>query len=204
MDEVALIHEAQRGGLEAFNRLVLEYQARAFNVAYRIMGDPDAAADVVQDAFVSAFRNIRAYRGGSFRAWVSRIVVNGCYDEFRRRKRRPAVSLEELTAEVDGADSDGSALLTSHEEQPEAAIERAELAEAIQGCLHGLPIEFRTVLVLVDVMDYDYEEVAHVTGKPLGTVKSRLARGRARVRDCLKGHRELLATVIRLEDEPMR
>ncbi|MCH8339878.1 MAG: sigma-70 family RNA polymerase sigma factor, partial [Chloroflexi bacterium] len=97
MDELALIQGAKSGDLDAFNRLVLNYQGLAFNVALRIMGDEPSAADATQEAFISAYRGLRRYRGGSFRAWLLRIVTNACYDELRRLKRRPAASLDEMT-----------------------------------------------------------------------------------------------------------
>ena len=97
MDEPALIKEAQRGDLDSFNTLVLSYQDMLFNTALRIMGDEDAAADATQEAFLSAFRAIKSFRGGSFKAWLLRTVTNACYDELRRQKRRPTTPLEPET-----------------------------------------------------------------------------------------------------------
>src|SRR6185503_20528247 len=113
MDEPVLIREAQHGDLTAFNRLVLEYQSALYNVAYRIMGDVDSASDATQEAFISAYKNIRGYRGGSFKGWLMRIVTNACYDELRRRKRRPAASLEALPVAETGPDAEGEAQLVS-------------------------------------------------------------------------------------------
>jgi len=201
MDELALIREAQRGDLDAFNGLVLAYQSQVYNLAYRIMGETDAAADATQDAFVSAFRNLRGYRGGSFRGWLLRIVTNACYDELRRRKRRPEASLDAMTDADSGPEEEGAASLVSQHELPETAAERAELGRAIQDCLDRLPVEFRVVAVLADVQGYDYQEIAVAVGKPLGTVKSRLARARLRLRDCLERSRELSPSAFRLEGE---
>ncbi len=192
MDEAALIQAAQHGELEAFNQLVLSYQRLAFNVALRIMGEPDSASDATQEAFISAFKALNRYRGGSFRAWLMRIVTNACYDELRRRKRRPASSLEQM--EERGA----TAQLHSPAESPEQAAQRAELAEAIERCLDTLIPEFRTVAVLVDLQGFDYREAAQTIGKPLGTVKSRLARARAQLRECLRESGELLPASVRL------
>ena len=97
MDEPTLIQAAQRGDLNSFNSLVLTYQDILFNTALRIMGDEDSAADATQEAFLSAFRAIKSFRGGSFKAWLLRTVTNACYDELRRRKRRPTVPLEPET-----------------------------------------------------------------------------------------------------------
>lgn len=195
MDEPAIIRQAQSGDLEAFNQLVLAHQVLAFNVARRIMGDRDSAADATQEAFLSAYRAIRRYRGGSFRAWLMRIVTNACYDELRRRARRPASSLDQM--EEQGATS----RLHDPAESPERAAQRAELTRAIEDCLNELVPEFRAVAILVDVQGFDYQEAAAAIGKPLGTVKSRLARARAKLRDCLRGVRELSPGSVRLSNE---
>ena len=100
MDEPALIQSAQRGDVDAFNTLVLTYQDNLFNTALRILGDEELAADATQEAFLSAFRSITSFRGGSFKAWLLRTVTNACYDELRRRKRRPTTPLE--TESYDG------------------------------------------------------------------------------------------------------
>lgn len=199
MDEAYLIESAQRGELEAFNSLVLAYQDYVYNQAYRIMGDEAAAADAVQEAFVSAYHNIRSFRGGSFRAWLFRIVTNACYDELRQRKRKPTTSLEPL--DDSGEEIESPQWLADPSEGPEDTLERTQLANAIQHCLEGLPAEYRTVAVLVDVQGMDYDEAAQVIRKPLGTVKSRLARARLRLRECLQGFGELLPVIFRLEGE---
>ena len=201
MDETSLIDDAKRGDLDSFNRLVLAYQSLAYNVAYRIMGEGDSAADATQEAFISAFRHIKRFRGGSFRSWLLRIVTNACYDELRRRKRRPSTSLEAITEFSEGSGSDEPSTLGTHGKVPEAEAERSELNAAIQGCINGLSPEFKAVVVLVDVQGYDYQEVSDVIDRPLGTVKSRLARARAKLRECLQQFRELLPANYRLENE---
>jgi len=199
MDENALILDASRGDLEAFNRLVLAYQDILYNQAYRIMGDRDSAEDATQDAFISAFRHLSTYRGGSFKAWLLRITTNICYDELRRRKRRPTSPLEPLDDNEEEVES--PSWLSDPGERPEEATERHELSNAIQLCLGRLPIEFREVVILVDIQEMDYAEAASVIRTPVGTVKSRLARARIRMRDCLQKHRELLPASIRLMGE---
>src|SRR5262245_30534664 len=97
MEEITLIREAQQGSVESFNALVLYYQTSVYNVAYRLIGESDVAADATQEAFISAYNHLPQFRGGSFKSWLMRIVTNACYDEMRRRKRRPAVSLEDLS-----------------------------------------------------------------------------------------------------------
>jgi RNA polymerase sigma-70 factor (ECF subfamily) len=199
MDESALIHAAQHGDLDAFNTLVLAYQDILFNTALRILGDEEQAADAVQEAFLSAFRALNSYRGGSFRAWLLRTVTNACYDELRRKKRRPTTPLEPETA--DGEEVESPRWLTDPHASPEESLDQAELEHAIQHCLENLPTDFRAVVVLADIQGLDYAEVAAVVKKPLGTIKSRLARARLRLRECLQDFRELLPVAFRLDEE---
>lgn len=199
MDEVALIKDAQKGDLDAFNRLVLAHQDLIYNQAYRMMGESDSAEDASQEAFISAYKNLRSYRGGSFRAWLLRIVTNACYDELRRRKRRPTTPLEPV--DDAGEEIESPSWIADQSELPEDTMQRMELGDAIQNCLDELPEEFRAAVILVDVQGFDYAEAAQAIGKPLGTIKSRLARARMRMRDCLQGFWELLPSRFRLEDE---
>ena len=199
MDEVALIQSARGGDLDSFNGLILAYQDSVFNTALRILGDDQLAADASQEAFLSAFRSLHSFRGGSFRAWLLRTVTNACYDELRRRKRRPTVALEPETA--NGDEIDTPHWLADASMSPEQRAEAAELQQAIQRCLDGLPTKFRAVVVLADVQGLDYLEVAAAAGVPLGTVKSRLARGRLQLRECLRGFRELLPSAFRLQED---
>jgi RNA polymerase sigma factor (sigma-70 family) len=199
MDESALIRDAQGGDLEAFNRLVLSHQDMLFSTALRILGDDDLAADATQEAFLSAFRGLRSYRGGSFKAWLLRTVTNACYDELRRRKRRPTVPLEPESD--DGEAMETPRWLADQAMSPEQTVEAEELEHAIQHCLQALPAEFRAVVVLADIQGLDYREVAAAVRVPLGTIKSRLARARLRLRECLQDFRELLPSAFRLEDK---
>ena len=198
MDEQALIASASKGELRAFNQLVLLYQGMAYNVAYRILGDPDAAADATQDAFLSAFKAMPKFRGGSFKSWILRIVTNACYDQLRVKKRRPASSLDDLSIEADHTQ-----YLRDPAEQPDESVERRELNQMIQAAILTLPEEQRVVLVLSDVQGLSYQEIAQATGLSLGTVKSRLSRGRARLRNHLVQQGELLPPRYRLRGDEM-
>jgi RNA polymerase sigma-70 factor (ECF subfamily) len=199
MDEPALIQAAQHGDLDAFNRLVLAYQDLVYAQAYRLMGESEAAQDASQDAFISAYRNMGAYRGGSFRAWLLRIVTNACYDELRRRKRRPTTPLEPVDSEEEEIESPH--WIADPRESPEERTERIEMDRAIQNCLDDLSPDFRAVVVLVDVQGFDYFEAAEVVHTPVGTIKSRLSRARLRLRDCLQGWWELIPAQFRLVEE---
>ncbi len=194
-NEARLIASAQRGDLNAFNTLILEYQDRVYSLAYRIMSDAASAADATQEAFINAYRKLESYRGGSFRAWLLRIVTNTCYDELRRQKRRPVTAFDDLP----GAELDDGPPLPAEQDTPEEAAQQAELAQAIQDCIGSLQPDQRAVLVLSDVEGYNYQEIAEITGSNLGTVKSRLSRARAGVRNCLSAVKELLPAMFRLE-----
>jgi RNA polymerase sigma factor (sigma-70 family) len=185
MDEQALIATARAGNPEAFNALVRHYEDIAYNVAYRVLGHPDMAADATQDAFLAAYRALPGFRGGSFKAWLLRIVTNNCYDQLRYRKRRPQTSLEGMVE-----DCDYSAVLMDRTESPEEAILRRDLARGLQVGITKLPSDQRVTLVLSDIQGLSYDEIAEVTGVSLGTVKSRLSRARAKMRDYLTGSGE--------------
>jgi len=196
MDEQALIQAALQGDMDAFNRLVLALQDMVYNTAYRVMGEPDAAEDATQEAFISVYKKLHTYRGGSFKAWVLRIVTNACYDELRRRQRHPVTPLEpELD---DGELMESAKWMVDDAPSPEDMLVEVELDKAIQHCIDELEENFRVVLVLVDVAGGDYETASFAIQRPLGTVKSRLARARSRMRDCLQGFWELLPMSMRL------
>jgi RNA polymerase sigma-70 factor (ECF subfamily) len=200
MDELILIQSAKKGDLDAFNRLVLAYQDQAFNVALRILADEYLAEDATQDAFLSAYRNISGFRGGSFRAWILKILTNRCYDEFRRQKRQPSQSLEPVNN--DGEEElEDPIVLKDEQHLPESEAEKHELESAIQNCIEGLSCDFRTVVVLVDIQGLDYQEACQIIQKPLGTLKSRLARARNSLQKCLQDVWELLPTAYRLKDK---
>lgn len=195
-NEEAVIQQAQAGALQAFNRLVYHYQSLTYNVAYRILNDSDAAADATQDAFLSAYKALESFRGGSFKAWILRIVTNACYDELRRRKRQPTSSLEALL--VGGG---AHQVFVDRTENPESYALRQDLGRVIQAGLQTLPEDQRTTVVLADIQGLQYKEIAEITGVELGTVKSRLSRGRGRLRDFLRQQEELLPHRYRLRGD---
>lgn len=181
-DESQLISDSQGGDVRAFNVLVEHYQVRLYNLCYRMLGDPDAAADVTQDAFLSAYRNIRRYRGGSFAAWLMRIATNACYDQLRARQRRPTTSIDALLDDEDHAPRQ----FEDSGEAPDERSLRNELAGEIQRGLDALDADQRLAIVMSDIQGFSYDEISSVTGWPLGTVKSRLSRGRAQLRNVLR------------------
>ncbi|MEF3273186.1 MAG: sigma-70 family RNA polymerase sigma factor [Chloroflexus sp.] len=195
-EEQRLISAAQAGDLDAFNQIVRLYETRVYNLCYRMLGDAETAADTTQDVFIAAFRNLRSFRGGTFKAWLLRIATNACYDALRMRQRRPSVSLDRND---DDEDSGRSEVADPGESLDEFVL-RQELSTAIQRGLAALPEDQRIVIVLSDIQGLSYEEIAQITGVQLGTVKSRLSRARAKLRDILRAG-ELLPLRFRLNDE---
>ncbi len=191
-----MIQAARDGDLDSFNRLVLAYQDLVYNHAFRMVGEEESADDATQSTFISAYNHLGAFRGGSFKAWLLRIVTNACYDELRRRKRRPTVPLEPL--DDAGEEVESARWMVDPTDQPEQQVEQAELQRAIQHCLDNLSDDFRATVIMVDIQGLDYFEASQAIGKPIGTIKSRLARARLRLRDCLNGFAELLPAGFRL------
>lgn len=193
-DQLVLLSKDDK--LDAFNSLVERYQGAVYNLAYRLLGDPAAAEDATQEAFISAFRAIARFEGGNVRSWLLRIVANECKDELRRRQRRSVVSLDTVSEDrdtpMDIADPSPGA--------PEV-LEMHEFGARFQALLLQLPFDQRRAILLVDVYEYRYEEVADITGESLGTVKSRIHRGRERLRSLISAHPELSRASLRLEKE---
>lgn len=187
MDEVGLIADAQRGDVQAFNTLVLHYQDAVYGYALRMMGDPAAADDAAQKAFISAYKAIRRYRQGNFKGWLFRIVNNKCLDLIRKQKRHPEPSIDAITEEIESP-----AFLEDDSQTPEERIAESETMAAIQHCLNDLPEGQRSAVVLCDVEGYEYAEIAEILNVSLGTVKSRLNRARRKLQGCLLEFRELL------------
>jgi RNA polymerase sigma-70 factor, ECF subfamily len=193
MSDESLVAAARNGDLNAYNRLVLTYQDLAYNLAYRILSQAEPAQDATQEAFLRGYRALGQFRGGSFKTWLLRIVTNCCYDQLRVKQRRPTTPLDDLLE-----DEEHSKLVEDPAETPEAYVERQALDQIIQVGLEALPHEQRMVLVLSDIEGLSYEEVAATLDLALGTVKSRLSRARAKLREHLLEHRELLPAGMRL------
>jgi RNA polymerase sigma-70 factor (ECF subfamily) len=158
-----LVRRYLAGDAGAFSDLVRRHETRVYNVAYRMLGRPDDARDAAQETFLSCVRKLRGFQARSaFTTWLYRVTVNVCYDILRRRARDP-ISVEEVP-ERPGLGADPA----------EGAIARVD----VQRALVRVPEDFRTVLVLHDVHDLGYEQIAAIIGAPIGTVKSRLHRGR--------------------------
>ncbi len=181
--EARLISLAADGNLQAFNELVLMHQDLVYNLAHAILGDRDAAQDATQETFISAFVHIGGFRGGSFRGWLLRIARNTCYDVLRKRRRHPTMPL--FPEDQDGDATESAWWLADPRPAPDTELECGELARTLYSRLDELPGPYRSAITLVDLHGLGYTEAARALGVPVGTVKSRLARARLRMRQVL-------------------
>ena len=198
-DDEALVRAAQAGDLDAFNILVQRHERPVFNVALRLLRDVGLAEDATQDAFIRAWQNIGTFQTGSVRSWLYKIATNRAYDMLRASARRPAGSLEAEIVEIEPIWASGG----QGDESPDAHALRRELSIYLERALTALPDDQRMVVMLVDVQGLDYHEVAEAMGIALGTVKSRLSRARAKIRQALaddEAARELFERYLRLEE----
>ncbi len=191
MDEQELIGRCKDGDIDAFNLLVEQYQRLVYNVTLRMLGNVQAAEDATQDTFISAYRGVSRFRGGSFKAWILRIAANSCHDKMRAARRARITSLDSMLQESDAAHPVDDA------ESPEEYTLRRELGRFLSEGLSCLPEDQRLVVILSDIQGFSYEEISQTTGASLGTVKSRLNRGRSRLRDYLLQRKELLPSQFR-------
>lgn len=197
-----LIARAQSTQLEAFNHLVSRHQNAVYSVALRYMRAPDLADDVTQDTFLRAYRSIDTFNnnnGIGFRSWLLRIAANRALDVLRAQKRRPAGSLD---AAIDDEDSNWSP--EDPGETPLEFAERGDLAQHLERALGRLSPDQRIVVILSDIQGHSYDEIAEMIGVAPGTVKSRLHRARARLRDILQETGELSGASQRLDRDGER
>jgi RNA polymerase sigma-70 factor, ECF subfamily len=184
MEEQELIQLAVKGDLDAFNQVALAHQERVFNQAFRILGESMAAEDIAQEAILAAYLKLKTYRGGSFKAWILRITSNLCFDYLRREKVRPTVALEPV--DEYGEEVESAIWMVDPGLSPQDIMERSAFWDDFQKCLDRLPVEYRMAVVLVDIQELDYAEAAQVMNVSIGTLKSRLVRGRLKMRELLK------------------
>jgi RNA polymerase sigma-70 factor (ECF subfamily) len=182
--DLILVERAREGDLTAFNDLVTLYLDQLFALVVRMVPDRDQASDVTQEAFFSAYRNLAGFRGGSVKSWLNRIAVNAAMDTQRARKRRPVQPYPELEDESWQPPADEAA-------DPVTTALTLERTTILNAALATITADQRTAIVLFDVEGYDYQEIADMTGVSLGTVKSRIHRGRLALRDRLANRMDL-------------
>lgn len=185
--EDELVAMASKGDSNAFNQLVVIYQNIAYNLASALIGDPDRADDITQESFIKAFRNISRFQGGSFRSWLLRIVTNTSYDLFRRFRAHPEQSLFPMDANNEEMEP---AWLADQAVSVERTVEYNEEVKRLYQIMDELPTAYRSVLTLIDLYEYEYEEAARILRVPVGTIKSRLARARLQMQRKVQGNSE--------------
>ena len=185
LPEGGLVAQCRAGDPDAFARLVALHERTVFNLAFRLIGDPEEARDVSQDVFLQVFRKLPRFEGrSSLKTWIYRIVVNQCYNRqrwWRRRRKDRARPLEELTA----ADEMRMSESGSGAPDPYEELRRREAKRAVQAALLQVSFEHRAILLLREVEGLSVQQVAESLGLPQGTVKSRLSRAREALRQSL-------------------
>lgn len=194
VEESELIERSRRGDLEAFNAIVAAYQDQVYSLCLRMLGSPQAAEDVAQETFISAYRNVARMRGATLRPWLLRVAANACIDELRRRRRQPHVSLDAPAPETE---PERRLDVPDPAAGPEQLALRLEVCEALQAELLRLPPDQRLAVILCDVEGLSYEEIAASMASSIGTVKSRISRGRATLREALRARPELFGDLVR-------
>ncbi|HTF98955.1 MAG TPA: sigma-70 family RNA polymerase sigma factor [Nitrospirota bacterium] len=185
--DAQLVEAARAGDLGAFETLVSRHQKRMLNIAYRFVDDYDEACDIVQEAFVSAFRHIGAFRGDAkFSTWMTTITVNCARNRLQQLKAKKGHEAFSLDEPIDGPDGDLMRDPPSDDPSALRKLEQEEIRARVQQCVRRLEPEFREVLVLRDLQDFSYEEISGILNLRAGTVKSRLFRAREMIKECLK------------------
>ena len=176
--EAAIVRKVLGGDANAFETLVLEYEKNVYNIALRMTGNSEDAADMTQEAFIKAYNSLQSFRGDSkFSVWLYRIVSNVCLDFLRSKNRRPTVSLS-----VEDADGEDAQLDVADESQsPELLLDRKLTRESVRRGLDSLPPDYRQILLLREIQGLSYDEIAQALGLEVGTVKSRIFRARKRL-----------------------
>lgn len=189
-DDRDLVGRARRGDQEAFTQLIVQYQVPLYNMALRMVGRPDDAADIAQEAFLRAWEKIRTLRDAPFKSWLFQIAANLCYDHFRRGRRYGVMPDEDQTSNRAGH-AVGLGIATPDPQERAEANERTRL---VRDSITALDHDMRIAIILRDVNGMSYDEIATVLRVPLGTVKSRIARARAQVQERLQQHPDFFPT----------
>ncbi len=191
-DEKILVNKAKNGDIQAFEQLISGYQKKVFNIACRMTGNYDDAADLAQEAFLKVFKSIGDFKGHSaLSTWIYRITVNLCLDHIRKNKKRKYVYID---SDIRTDEGDIQRDLEYDGPGPEDETERSQIRQAVTDALSELPEDQKTILVLRDIQNFSYDEIAGILKLPGGTVKSRINRARSALRDILRTKKELWDT----------
>jgi RNA polymerase sigma-70 factor (ECF subfamily) len=179
-----LIEESRKGNVDAFEELIKDYKRSAYNIALRVMRNVEDAEDASQEALIKIFKNISSFNMDStFKVWMYRIVVNTCID-FKRRKSINAVSIDE-TIDL-GSGREIQREISDESNNPDALIERNYSTQLVNDAINMLEDDFKTIIILRDIKGFTYDEISEILACNLGTVKSRLSRGRKRLKELLE------------------
>ncbi|MBP3337674.1 MAG: sigma-70 family RNA polymerase sigma factor [Clostridia bacterium] len=189
-NEQNLIEKSKKGDADAFSELILAYEKKIISFTYRMLGNTEDAEDAAQEVFVKAYRAISGFDGkSSFKTWLYKIASNVAMDELRKRKRRNSDKTISLYTESE--DGEYELPLSSEKDEPFEEARKNELQKVLQNAIGELKDEYRLVVVMRDVQNISYEDIAKTTGLSLGTVKSRISRGRLSLKKILEKNREL-------------
>lgn len=186
-DEKKLIKKSISGDVESFEILISRYQKMAYNVAYRIMGNEEDAKDMAQESFIKIFKYIKNFRmDSSFSTWMYRIVMNTCKDELRKKKLK-VISIDKT---IDTGDGSMQMDIEDSSRTPEQLLESKETSEEVQNALLQISENNRIVVVLRDIKGFSYSEISEIIDVPVGTIKSRINRGRQELKEILIRRRD--------------
>ncbi len=187
--ERELIERCKKGDIESFEKLIEKYQVIAFNIAYRMIGNKEDASDMAQEALIKVFKSLKNFRGdSSFSTWFYRIVTNNCIDTLRKMKKVTTVSLDK---EFETESGSYTMEIADNKYLPDKLYEIKERQELVQNAIKKVPEKYRTMLILRDIQGFTYDEIVEITNNPLGTVKSRISRGRLLLKEILIKESEL-------------
>ena len=179
--EYLIVQRVLEGDTNAFEELVLEYEKKVYNVALRMLNNSEDAADMTQEAFIKAYNSLSGFRGDSkFSVWLTRIVSNLCLDFMRSRNRRPKIEVK-VSANREDVQLD----IADTSQSPEQLLERSLTRESVRRGLQSLPEDYREILLLREIQGLSYDEIAAALDIEVGTVKSRIFRGRKKLCDYL-------------------
>lgn len=181
-DEALLIRKAQNGDVSAFEKLVSLYAKKIYNYCYRMTDNREDAEDLTQEVFIKVYQNLKSFKGDSkFSTWIYRIAYNTCVDRYRKNRKVDTVSLN-YSKDEDSVEIE----LVSNDPLPEEEVIKKERYKKLQACIAGLKPEYKSVIILRDIQNYTYAEIAEILQVPLGTVKSHISRARAALCDALR------------------
>lgn len=175
--EKALIAKCKNNDVNAFEKLISDYQKKVFNICYRYIGSYEDASELAQEVFIKVYKNISGFKEqSSLSTWIYKIAVTTCIDEIRRQKKHITVSIDDEEKKIEIPDYQGN---------PCEAVEKKEMKELVQAAIKDLNEDHREVIILRDMQGLSYEEISQILGVPIGTVKSRIKRARENIKEYL-------------------